>query len=351
MKKILLNTIIFLALIAIVAFVLKANKEEMEEEVKLAQVKPDFIPVNVDPLKKRMIKRSFQVNGNLIPNQEVTVSSEIAGIVTSILAKDGAYVKSGQVLARLDDKTIKAALDLAKANFAKIEKDKMRLENMYSVGGISQQDLDNIQLAYVKAKTDLISAEKAYGDTFIRAPFEGVNDKRYIEKGSYVRGGDKLFDIVDVGRMKMMVNVPEAQVRQVSVGLSAKIEIQAIPNRVYEGTVTRIGMRAMEALSYPVEIKIANTSEELKSGMFGTATFELLSDQVLSINRSSLAGSIENPQVYIYKDSTAILKNIELGQKNGDDLEVVSGINEGDLIIISGQINLTDGARVGIKQQ
>lgn len=350
MKKILVNTIIFLALAAVVAFVLKSNKEEMKEEVKLAQIKPDFIPVNVQPLRKMMIDMGFQVNGNLIPNKEVTISSEISGVVTVILAEDGEFVKSGQVLARLDDKTIKAALDLAKANFEKIEKDKKRIENLYAAGGISQQDLDNIKLAYTKAKTDLISAENAYENTFIRAPFSGINDKRYIEKGSYVQVAGKLFDIVDIGRMKMIVNVPESQIREVLLGQTAKIRVQALQNKAYEGTVTRIGTRALEALTFPVEFLISNASKELKAGMFGTATIELQSNEALTINRNMLVGSIKNPQVYIYQDSTSVLKNIVIGQRNDNYIEVVSGINEGDLIITSGQINLTDGAKVGIKE-
>lgn len=350
MKKILINSIIFLTIAAVVAFVLKNNKDEMKDEVRLAQIKPDFIPVNVEPLKKMMIDMGFQVNGNLIPNKEVTISSEIPGVVTAILAEDGALVKSGQVLARLDDKTIKAALDLARANFEKIEKDKKRIENLYAAGGISQQDLDNIQLAHTKAKTDLVSAEKSYENTFIRAPFSGINDKRYIEKGGYVKGGGGLFDIVDIDRMKMIVNVPESQIQVVALGQTVKIEVQALQNKAYEGTVTRIGTRALEALTFPVEILISNASKELKSGMFGTATIEPQTNEVLTINRNMLIGSIKNPQVYVYKDSIAVLKSIEIGQRNDNYIEVVSGINEGDLIITSGQINLTDGAKVGIKE-
>ncbi|WP_421878770.1 efflux RND transporter periplasmic adaptor subunit [Marinoscillum sp.] len=350
MKKIIINSIIFLALIALVAFILKSNKEEMKEEVKLAQIKPDFIPVSVEPLRKRTIERSFQVNGNLIPNKEVTVSSEMPGVIESIQIEDGTYIKSNQVLARLDDQTIKAALDLAKANLEKIGKDKKRIENLFKAGGISQQDLDNIQLAYVKAKTDLISAEKAYNDTFIRAPFSGINDKRYIEKGSYVRGGDPLFDIVDIGRMKMVVMVSENRIQQVELGMSVTITLQAMSGNEFEGTVSRIGVRSSEALTFPVEIKITNASKNLKTGMFGTAHFNIQTSEGLALNRNVLAGSIENPQVYIYQDSTAVLKKIVVGQRNDNYIEVVSGINEGDLVITSGQINLTDGAKVGIKE-
>ena len=272
------------------------------------------------------------------------------GVIESIQIEDGTYIKSNQVLARLDDQTIKAALDLAKANLEKIGKDKKRIENLFKAGGISQQDLDNIQLAYVKAKTDLISAEKAYNDTFIRAPFSGINDKRYIEKGSYVRGGDPLFDIVDVDRMKMVVMVSENRIQQVELGMSVTITIQAMSGNEFEGTVSRIGVRSSEALTFPVEIKITNASKNLKTGMFGTAHFNIQTSEGLALNRNVLAGSIENPQVYIYQDSTAVLKKIVVGQRNDNYIEVVSGINEGDLVITSGQINLTDGAKVGIKE-
>ncbi|MTI24893.1 efflux RND transporter periplasmic adaptor subunit [Fulvivirga kasyanovii] len=350
MKKIIINSIIFLALVVLVAFVLKSNKEEMKQNVKLAQIEPDFIPVNTEPLTKRKIVKSFKVNGNLIPNKEVTVSSEMPGVIKAILIEDGVYVKSNQILARLDDQTIKATLDLAKANFDKIEKDKKRIENLFEAGGISQQDLDNIQLAHIKAKTDLISAEKAYNDTFIRAPFSGINDKRYIEKGSYVRGGDPLFDIVDVERMKMEVMVSENEIQQVELGMSVTITIQALGINQIEGTVSKIGVRSSQALTFPVEIKITNASKNLKSGMFGTAHFNFQSVDALAINRSVLVGSIKNPQVYIYQDSTAVLKNIDVGQRNDNYLEVVSGLNEGDLVITSGQINLVDGAKIRIKK-
>ncbi len=150
--------------------------------------------------------------------------------------------------------------------------------------------------------------------------------------------------------MKMIVNVPETQIQQITPGLTAKIMVQALHNKEYEGTVTRIGTRALEALTFPVEIKISNASKELKAGMFGTATFEFPSNKALVIKRNMLVGGIKNPQVYILKDSTAVLKNIAIGQRNDNYIEVVSGINEGDLIITSGQINLTDGAKVGVQE-
>ncbi len=349
MKKIIINILIVAVIIAAIAFTLSGNKEEMKMSIELAQETNDFIAVKVQPIDSQLISSDFSANGYFQPFRELTLSSETSGRITQILVKDGQWVKKGQLLARIDDQLIKDEVEVAEANFEKIGRDKVRIENLQKVGGATQAQLDDISIAYVNSKSRLVNATKRFTDTFIKAPFAGINDKRHIEIGKYLKTAEKLFDLVDVSRLKMMVNVTESQVLRVTAGMDASVSSQVFRGEVLNGEVTRTGAKAGEALTFPVEILVENDmANSLKAGMYGTARFRYQENHVLAVPRRAIVGSLDNALVYLYKDSIAVQRTIVLGKSNDQFAEIIEGLEKNDRVITSGQINLFDGAKVGI---
>lgn len=349
MKKKIITIVILISLVALVAITLKSNKEDMKKQVKLAQRTNDFIPVAVDIVEKGTIDKSFKVTGNLIPQREVTIASEVNGQVTSIYAKDGQFVTEGTLLAKIDNSVVKQELAVVKINLEKLKKDKAKLEKMVEIGGATVAELDNINLAYARAKSQLASIQKKYDESFIRSPFNGINNNRYVEVGSYVKNGGKMFEIVDISKLKMIANVPEDKIIDIKIGKKVRVDIQVVKGKHFNGEVVRIGSKASQSLTFPVEIIVSNNElNTIKAGMFGTALFGLESNEGLIIPREAIVGSLENPQVYLFKDSIAYLVNVVIISTQRGKVILQEGLEPGDRVITSGQINLSHGAKVGI---
>jgi len=350
MKKTIIAIIIIIALVLISAYVLMNNKEKMREKADLAKVTNASIPIQVAITKREALGGSFITTGSFSPSRQVIISTESAGKIINISVDEGRFVQQGQLLARMEYKTLEADVKSATANLNKLETDKERFANLVKTGGVTQAQLDEINLGYINAESRLINAKERLKDTYLTAPFAGYVNKRFIENGEYIASGKEAFEIVDLTKMKMVVNVTEDQVLRVNQARQIKVSADVYPDVNYEARVKFVGATADTNLNFPVELQITNVKDKpLRGGMFGRATFELpASETSLIIPRSALLGSIENAQIYVVSGDSVMLRSIVIGRLFSNNVEVLEGLNEGDKVVISGQINLTEGANVTI---
>lgn len=351
MKKKIITIVLTIGTVTGAVFVLKGNKEEMQQKTELAKKVNASIPVKVESVTKSQVLDGFTSTGNFEASQELTMVSEGSGKIVSIHVKEGQFVRVGDVLARLESATKSADLKTAEVTFKKLETDKQRYENLFQSGGVSQAQLDDVNINYVNAQSRLVTAQKNLADTYIKAPFSGFINKKYIEIGSYLSAqSNKTFDLVDISKLKMVVNVTEQQVLSVNSANKILVFADVYPNTRYEAKVNFIGAKADANLSYPVELTITNIKDRpLRAGMFGKATFELSSGpSAIVISRDALVGSVNDPKVYaITGDSVSLIK-IVVGRQFSNKLEVLEGLEDGQQIVTAGQINLNEGARVNV---
>ncbi|MEQ9217602.1 MAG: efflux RND transporter periplasmic adaptor subunit [Cyclobacteriaceae bacterium] len=350
MKKTIIAIIIIIALVIISAYVLKNNKERMKEKTELAKVANATIPVQIAVTKREALGGSFTATGSFSPFRQVIVSTEAAGKFVNISVDEGRFVQQGQLLARMEYESLEADVKSATANLKKLETDKERYVNLVKTGGVTQAQLDEINLNYINGEARLINARERLKDTYLTAPFAGYVNKRFIENGQYIASAKEAFEIVDLTKMKMVVNVTEDQVLRVNQARQIKVSADVYPDVNYEARVKFVGATADVNLNFPVELQITNVKDKpLRGGMFGRATFELpAAETSLVIPRASLLGSIENAQVYVVSGDSVMLRAIIIGRLFSNNVEVLDGIKEGEKVVISGQINLTEGAKVTI---
>lgn len=350
MKKTIIAIIIIIALVSISAYVLKNNKEKMKEKTELAKVVNATIPVQIAVTKREALGGSFVATGSFSPYRQVVISTEAAGKIVNISVDEGQFVQAGQLLARMEYETLEADVKSATANLKKLETDKERYENLVKTGGVTQAQLDEINLNYTNAEARLVNARERLKDTYLTAPFAGYVNNRFIENGQYIASGKEAFEIVDLTKMKMVVNVTENQVLRVNQARQIKVSADVYPDVIYEASVKFVGATADVNLNFPVELQITNVKDRpLRGGMFGRATFELpAAETSLVIPRAALLGSIENAQVYVVSGDSVILRAITIGRLFSNNAEVLNGIKEGEKVVTSGQINLTEGSKVTI---
>ena len=349
MKKKLTYLIIGIAVIALIAYVLTNNKKKNEAETAVVSAKNTSVAVRIDTVKTENISTAFIANGNFEPSQNLQFAAESAGRVTKVLVDEGSSVRIGQVLAIIEGDKLSVDVQSANAAYQNAVADNQRYENAFKTGGVTKQQLDQAKLALSNAKARLAQARISFGDATIRSSINGIVNKRHIEPGSVVASGTALFDLVNVSRLKLRVNVSENQIASLKVGTPVQVKASVFPDKEFSGKITFIAPMADATLNFPVEIEIENPGNSIKAGMYGTANFAATEAQqkpLRIVPRSAFVGSVNSNQVFVVKDSIAQLKKIVAGRVFGDKVEVLDGLQDGEIVVTSGQINLADGTKV-----
>lgn len=346
--------IIAVALIGGAAYTLYNNKKKNAEDTAIVAQKNSSVAVRVATVTTGKLDETFKANGNFEPIQELTFSAEKSGKVISVLAKEGDYVSAGQTLLIVRGDVINVSAQAAKAAFDNSKADYARYENAFKTGGVTKQQLDQAKLALTNAESNWKQANINVGDTKVKAPISGFINKKYIEPGSILAGmpATALFDIVNVSKLKLKVTVNESQVASLKLGNTVTIGASVFPDKSFSGKITFIASKADETLNFPIEIEVANNpNNEIKAGMYGTATFGSNASkqaEVTTIPRSAFVGSVSSNQVFVVNNNVATLKTIVAGRIFGDKVEILNGLNDGDVVVTSGQINLSDSTKVSI---
>jgi len=347
MKK-LISIIAVTGLIAVIAIILVINKKRSFEKTQIASEASTSVTVGLDVVKEEQANMSFSSNGSLEPFRELSFVSDVSGRVLEVLADEGTHVSKGQVLVQADDEMLKADFAASEAAYNALKTDLERFTNANRSGGVTDQQLETIRTQYIAAESRYISSKRRLADAKIKSPISGTIIKRYVEVGAYLNPGARLFDIIDDSQLRAWCNVTERQVLLLKKGQNVRIKCDAFPGEEYPGTITYVGSKADRSLNYPVEISVSGRDKkELKAGMYITANFDIEANQnVIMIPRSAITGSVKNAKVYTVNNGRASEKEVTVGAMTGNKVEILSGLQSGDSIVVSGLINVSDGVTV-----
>ncbi|WP_316781200.1 efflux RND transporter periplasmic adaptor subunit [Pedobacter antarcticus] len=350
MKRGIITVILIIVVLGGIAWVLNSNKKKNDAQTALVSEGSGAVSVRVAEVKKEPVDLDFSSNGTFAPKQELDFLSENAGRVTQIFVKEGDKVSKGQVLARIDAEIINTDKETAQAALDNAIRDETRYASSFTTGGVTQQQLDQAKLATRNARLRLQGATRRVSDANIKAPINGIVNKKYIEVGAFVTAmGTQLFELVDVSRLKLKVNVNESQVASLKTGGAVKIKSNVFPADDFTGRITFIAPKADATLNFPVEIEVENNhANTLKAGMYGTAVFQFPAQApAIVIPRGSFVGSVSSNEIFVMENgNTARIRKVVAGRILGDRVEIIDGLKEGETAIISGQINLVDGSPV-----
>jgi len=334
----------------VVVAVLLYNRSRMQ-----ASAQDDMltsVPVTVAPVTRQHLTQNRSIVGTIAANNDVAIVSETQGKVTGVLAEVGQYRTAGTVLIQVDDELKKAALESAETNFEKAKKDVDRFGALLKDRAATDQQAEGARLAMKAAESQYVTARREFNDTKIATPISGVVTARQVDVGTYVQRGTVVANVVDISRLKVKLSVAEREVFRLRVGDKVEVTTDVYPGTVFPGEVHTVSAKGDEAHTYPVEIVLENAkSHPLKAGMFATVRFaDPSGGDMLAVPREALIGSTKNPQVYVLSQGIAHLRDIVIGSEYGSLLEVLSGLQERDTVVIGGQNNLKDNATVKIIQ-
>ncbi|MGI0106522.1 efflux RND transporter periplasmic adaptor subunit [Salinimicrobium sp. WS361] len=349
MKKKTIITIVALVGVAVAFYlILQNNKSKNEAELEIVAQKNTEVSVRTAIVTSENISGQFTVNGTFEPETRANISAEMGGQIVEIYVEEGSEVKKGQVVARLSGDKINVNVNNAKANLDNAESTLGRYEAAFQTGGVTAVQLDQARLQVQNAKAQYKSAQLSSGDTNVRSKISGIVNKKMVEEGMVVGAGTPIVEVVNISSLELRVEVDEALVSRIQKGDTVNV-VPSVTKDTIKGKISFVAPASNGALKFPVEITVDNESKQRKAGMYATAVFnELGSDNVLTIPREAFVGSVSDNKVFVVEDGIAKLKKIQTGINYGDKVQVTAGLNEGDVVITSGQINLTDDTAVNI---
>ena len=288
--------------------------------------------------------------GYLLPNKRVLMRSEIDGVIEKIDFEEGDEITKGKRLVDISTKEhqLKLKIAITDSNLADINikrDEKLAAQNL-----IPNAQLDQTKTRAESASLNKELAEISLNKSLISSPLKGTIKTRHIKVGEFVRKGDKLVEILDIDKIIVKVNIPEQEILSIQVGQNVEVALYIMEKKTFLGRVKNIGLEADSSnRTFPVEILVDNKERQLRAGMLARATFTKSVDQdQIVIPRHTVLERDQGRVVYVFEDGKAFRRDITIGLSQLDQVQVVQGLNKGELIVVEGHTKLTDGEEVNV---
>ena len=310
------------------------------------------IPVEVKTVDRGNIAATLLTYTSLEAERHVDVVSRTQGLVKTILVEEGDRVTEGQPLAQLDTDALELTLREREVNMNSLESNYKRSQELVEQELLSSQEFEQTKFQFEAAATQYESAKLQLAYATIRSPFSGIITERLVEVGNLVNANDVVFRTADLDPLLARIHVPEKDIAQVRPGQSVRINVEG-SDQTHTGRVSLISpIVDPESGTVKVTVEIRDRSGRLRPGMFSTVNLVIaIQENVLQVEKKALVAEAEGSYAFLFQDGTAEKRLLEIGIAEGDYVEVLSGLSDGDSIITVGQEGLRNGAPVRIAGQ
>ena len=337
---------------------LQAQLKMLDDAIKKLDKKDNATLVTVQAITDTLFKHYVELQGDVSTTQNVIIYPEFQGTLSRVLVKEGDRVSKGQLLARIDDGGLGSQLQQLESQAALAKTTFERQKRLWD------QNIGS-EIQYLQTKTSYESAESAVnqlksqlGKTAVRAPFSGVIDDVITDQGTVVSAGQQLFRIVNLKDMHIKANVPERFIKDVTPGKEVTVEFPIL-GETLNSTIKQTGNYINPAnRTFSIEVDVPNQDGTIKPNL--TARLKIndyTNEQAILIPLNVISEDGEGAQyVYMAVAKTDSIQNemsaqrqyITTGQTQGDVIEILSGLSQGDQIIIEGARAVKEGQAIKI---
>ncbi|MBL4622508.1 MAG: efflux RND transporter periplasmic adaptor subunit [Immundisolibacteraceae bacterium] len=306
------------------------------------------MPVIIETASTETVLERVPAVGNLLANESVVMRAEIAGLISTIGFIEGSEVSKGQLLIELNPEEhlalveqTAASTELARLNFERAQG--LRHDSM-----ISQQGFDEAQTQLKVSRATLRRHRSLLTKTRLLAPFSGTIGLRHVSPGAYIQPGQDLVNLEDIDPIKVEFKLSERYASALAIGQQIELRVDALPGKIFSGLVYAIDPRLdPRTRSFALRAKVDNSNQKLRPGMFTRLNLIVnRREQSVVVSEQAIWPQGEKAFVYRLVDNRAKLIQVEIGERFDGKVELRSGINIGDQIIISGQMKIRDGSLV-----
>lgn len=290
--------------------------------------------------------------GNIEPFEKAYIASAQPVRIGRILKEVGDYVRAGDMLVQMDDANYRQSA----VQLENLRKEYARLDTLYSVGSISEQQLDQLKAQLDVAKTSHANLGE---NTGLRSPISGVVTGRFYEDGEMfgmnpvADGRSAILTVEVIDPVKVVVHVGEQYFTRVDEDLNVTLRIDSQPDTVFQGTVhLKYPTVDPNTRTFQLELKFPNKEGLIRPGMFGRVTLGFGEQQRVVIPDLALIrqAGINERFVFVVENGKAVRKVVEPGRLIGSQFEIISGLQPGEEVVVAGQSRLLDGMEVEVSR-
>ena len=321
-------------------------------EAKKAAMKKEVPAVRVITLtlKPERLEDKISLPAEVEPFEDLWVKAEVKGQVVSIPVKEGRLVKKGQLLVKLDDRDYRSRLARIEANYRLAGQDHKRMADLVKKNIAAESKLDEIEARLEDLTAQRNEAQRSLDRTRITAPIRGRLNEIKAKKGDLLDVNQKVAQILQFNKVKVMVGVPESDVAAVFDLNEAEVIIEALENRKVKGRKIFLSSQPRTlARLYDLELMVPNPDGRILPGMFGRVELvKRVFDQALAVPLYAVITRGDERFVYVEKDGQAEKRLIKLGVLVGWQVHVEAGLSPGERVIVVGHRFLDDGQAVKV---
>lgn len=325
------------------------KEEEQADPLRSPSAASAILPVKAMIIKKAPLTDKLIAGGSIMADEQVNVSSEIAGQVVKIHFREGSTVEEGTLLVTINNADLYAQIARNKHQLKLARESEARQKQLLEKQGISQQTYDQVltELSTLEAEASLLEAQLE--KTLIRAPFSGRLGLRQISEGSFLSPGMPIVSLVRMQPVKVEFSVPERYAPYISIGneVSFTVENQA---GNFLATIYAIEPRIdARTRSLPVRALYPNSDQKIIPGSFARVTIPLLSkNETMQVKAEALIPEMGTHKVYVYRNGLAEPVQVRTGLRTESAVEIVEGLTPGDTVLTTGLLQLRPGMEVQI---
>ncbi len=361
------------------------------------------VAVETAKVEVRELDRMVEAVGTLDPNEEVTITNQVDSTVDKIFVDLGDAVRQGQVIAQLDTRELELAVnqqaaalqqELARLGLADMnavvdesttsqvrqaeaafEEARIRLDRVKQLtteGVVSKQQLDeqqarfdiagaalrsagetvrNIRATIAARKAALALSEKKLADARITTPIAGYVKDRLVTEGQYLRANTPVVTIVQSSPLKLRVEVPESAIGSVRAGRPVQFQVDAFPDRTFEGKISRLSPAVnQQSRTLKLEVLVVNPAAILKPGLFARVTIRTdRTDKALVVPADAVFSFAGLEKIFVVENGKVAERIVRSGVRLENDVEIVEGVKEGEVVATSNLGNLQQGREVSVR--
>ena len=320
--------------------------------------------VNVEPVERQSLNSYLVLNGIVEPERKIEIYSRLSAYVKQIVKEEGAFVKTNDVLALLDDTEIrityqqaKIQLEQAKLSLEESEANFNRSQELIQKDLISEQEFQTTEATYKQRQLDYENRQESFKDlelqlnwTRIRSLSDGYITERLIEVGDRVNANQQVYTIEDFSPLLIRVFVPTSDSIKLKPGMQTEVTTEIMEGTIFEGSIKLINPRIdVQSGTVKVTVEVFDESQMLKPGMFVEAKIVIgKKENVLVIPRKSILFKQNKTYVFVMDRNQVSQREITLGLAEEDHVEVLSGLEQGEVIVTVGVEGLEDGERIEV---
>lgn len=326
----------------------KENKElAAADQISKGKTNKNILNVNAIVVKSQTLSDEIYINGSLLPDEEVNLSFETSGKITEINFKEGTFVKKGDLLAKVNDRTLQAQLQRLTSQVKLAEDRVYRQSTLLKRDAVSQEAYEQVKtdLATLKAEIEMVEANIAL--TELRAPFDGIVGLRGVSVGTYASPSVVVAKLTKISPIKVEFAVPEHYADDVQIGHNVEFTLPGELDKFHAKVYAKESMIDPTTHTLTVRALYDNSKGAALAGRYASVNLEKQRiEDAITVPSESIVPEMGVDKLYLYKGGKAMPVTVQVGIRTDKDVQITSGLNPGDTVIVSGTLQLRMGLPV-----